>query len=211
MRAGRRPNLEGTRLLFAGTISRTICLGDGPTEGRHDKTRRKARKKLEKKRKEKQKREQRRSEKTNKHFYVQLVGQGRHKRLEGRQRKRGKSNNKTHEGKNKHQLEHRVTQSMQRCRVRAYHRLGREQGNTAKNRDWNCASTGLISTAQKMHPADTYSLGVSLPPAWPDTHTRTAPRGYKFIRVGTTRNPHCPHHLSRNIIFRIILQEAQHW
>ena len=50
MRAGRRPSPEGTRSLFAGTISPMICPGDGPTEGRHDKTRRKARKK-EKKRK----------------------------------------------------------------------------------------------------------------------------------------------------------------
>ena len=110
-----RPQVEsrGHKVDVPGTIRPTICLRDGPTEGRHDKTRRKARKKLEKKRKEKQKREQRRSEKTNKHFYVQLVGQGRHKRLEGRQRKRGKSINKTHEGKNKHQLEHRVDAEMQ--------------------------------------------------------------------------------------------------
>ena len=48
MRAGRRPSPEGTRLLFAGTISPMICLGDGSTEerqaeGRHDKTRQKSR------------------------------------------------------------------------------------------------------------------------------------------------------------------------
>ena len=42
IRAGRRPSPEGTRLLFAGTISPMICPDDGPTEGRHDKTRRKA-------------------------------------------------------------------------------------------------------------------------------------------------------------------------
>ena len=54
MRAGRRPSPEGTGLLFAGTISPMICLGDRPTEGLHDKTRRKARKKQrQKKRKEK--------------------------------------------------------------------------------------------------------------------------------------------------------------
>ena len=51
MRAGRRPSPEGTRLLFAGTISPMICLGDGPTEGRHDQTRRKAGKEKEKKKK----------------------------------------------------------------------------------------------------------------------------------------------------------------
>ena len=105
--------------------------------------------------------------------------------------------------------------SRSRCRDAEYGRTidlaGNSARNTAKNRDWNYASMDLISAAQTMHPADTYSLGVSLPPAWPDTHTRTAPRGYKFIRVGTIRTPHCPHHLSRNIIFRIILQEAQHW
>ena len=44
MRSGCRPSPEGTRLLFAGTIGLMICLGDVPTEGRHDKTRRKARK-----------------------------------------------------------------------------------------------------------------------------------------------------------------------
>ena len=54
MRAGRRPRPEGTRLLFAGTIGSTICLDDGPTEARQDKTRRKARKiKKKKERKEK--------------------------------------------------------------------------------------------------------------------------------------------------------------
>ena len=50
MRAGRRPSPEGTRMLFAGTISPTICLGEGPTEGRHDTTRRKASPKKKKKR-----------------------------------------------------------------------------------------------------------------------------------------------------------------
>ena len=85
MLAERRPSPEGTRSLFAGTISRTICVGDGPTEGRHDKTRRKARKKriLKKRREESSDTE---LEKPNKHFYVQLVGQGRHERPEGRQR-----------------------------------------------------------------------------------------------------------------------------
>ena len=43
LRSGRRPSPEETRLLFAGTISPMICPGDGPTEGRHDKTSRKAR------------------------------------------------------------------------------------------------------------------------------------------------------------------------
>ena len=51
MLAERRPSPEGTRSLFAGTISRTICVGDGPTEGRHDKTRRKARKRRTRKEK----------------------------------------------------------------------------------------------------------------------------------------------------------------
>ena len=40
-------------MLFAGTISPTICLGDGPIEGRQEKTRRKASKKKKEKRKEK--------------------------------------------------------------------------------------------------------------------------------------------------------------
>ena len=61
MRAGRRPSPEGTRLLFAGTISPTICLGDGPTEGRHDKTRRKARKRKEKKNEETKRKEKKRA------------------------------------------------------------------------------------------------------------------------------------------------------
>ena len=54
MRAGRRPSPEGTRLLFAGTVSPMISLGDGPTERRHDKSRRRQAKKkrTEKKRKE---------------------------------------------------------------------------------------------------------------------------------------------------------------
>ena len=43
MHSGRWPSPEGTRLLFAGTISPVVCPGDGPTEGRHDETRRKTR------------------------------------------------------------------------------------------------------------------------------------------------------------------------
>ena len=39
---------------------------------------------------------------------------------------------------------------------------------------------GLISARQTIHPEDAYSLGVFLQSAWPDTHSRTAPRGYKF-------------------------------
>ena len=49
---GRRPILEGTRVMFAGTISPMTYLGDVPTEVRHDKTRRKARKKEKKRRKQ---------------------------------------------------------------------------------------------------------------------------------------------------------------
>ena len=62
-----------------------------------------------------------------------------------------------------------------------------------------------------MHPEDAYSLGVFLQSAWPEIHWRTAPRGYMFVRVGTIRSPHCPHHLNRHVIIRIILQEAQHY
>ena len=42
IRSGRRPSPEGTRLLFAGPISpiNMICPVDGPTVGRHEKTRR---------------------------------------------------------------------------------------------------------------------------------------------------------------------------
>ena len=133
-----------------------------------------------------------------------------------RQRQRGKNNN-NHKEKNKdhlkqNKLEHRVTQPMQRCCVRGYHRLGREQDKTANNRYWDYVrlSMGLISAPQTMHPEDAYSLGVFWRSAWPDTHSPTAPRGYMFIRVGTIRTPHCPHHLNRNIIIRIVLQEAQH-
>ena len=43
MRSGRRPSPEGTRMLFAGTITQMLCLVDGPKEGRHDKTRLKTR------------------------------------------------------------------------------------------------------------------------------------------------------------------------
>ena len=71
-------------MLFVGAISPMMCPGDGPTEGRHDKTRLKAR---QKKKKEKiKKNSDTELEKPNKHFYVQLVGQGRHERPEGRQR-----------------------------------------------------------------------------------------------------------------------------
>ena len=75
-----------TRLLFAGTISPVICPDDGPTQGRHKKTRRETRQ--EKKRKE----EGSNTEIKKQHFHVQLVGQGRHKRPKGRQRRRAKNN-----------------------------------------------------------------------------------------------------------------------
>ena len=39
MRSGRKPSPEGTRLPFAGTISSMICPVDGPTGGRHKRTR----------------------------------------------------------------------------------------------------------------------------------------------------------------------------
>ena len=35
MRSGRRPSPEGSRLLFAGTLSPMICPVDVPAEGRH--------------------------------------------------------------------------------------------------------------------------------------------------------------------------------
>ena len=60
---------------------------DGTTrpDGRQEKEKkRKMRKRKEKKRKEESSDTE--LEKPNKHFYVQLVGQGRHKRPEGRQR-----------------------------------------------------------------------------------------------------------------------------
>ena len=76
---------------------------------------------------------------------------------------------------------------MQRCRVPGYHRLGREQGTTAKNRDSNYACIGLISAPRTMNLKDSYSLVVFLQSNWPDTHSRTAPRGCKFVRVGTIR------------------------
>ena len=65
---------------------------------------------------------------------------------------------------------------MQRCCVQGYHRRERERGNTAKKKDWDCLSMGLISAPQTMHPEDAYSLGVFWRSAWPDTHSRTAPR-----------------------------------
>ena len=64
MRSGRRPSPEGTRLLFAGTIS---CPAGGPTDGRHTKTR--------------QEDKSRKKELTqNGQSYVQLVGEGRPKK-----------------------------------------------------------------------------------------------------------------------------------
>ena len=59
-----------------------ICLGDGPTEGGHYKTRQKARKG----KKKKEESSDTELDKAMKYLYVQLVVQGRHKRPEGRQR-----------------------------------------------------------------------------------------------------------------------------
>ena len=61
------------------------------------------------------------------------------------------------------------------------------------NTNLDYASMGLISAPETMHPDDAYLLGVILQSAWPDTQSQTAPRGYKFIRVGTIRCPHCPY------------------
>ena len=100
---------------------------------------------------------------------------------------------------------------MQRCRVRGYHRHGREQGNTANNRDWDYVSMGLISAPQTMYRDEMHFRWASFGNQLGQTHSRTAPRGYIYIMVGTIRSPHCPHHFNRNIIYRIILQEAQHY
>ena len=66
MSSARRPSLEETTLLFAGTISLVICPGDGPTEGRHKKPRQEEGRNKELIAQKKQ-------------SYVQLVGQARHK------------------------------------------------------------------------------------------------------------------------------------
>ena len=75
--------------MFAGTISPMICPGDGPTT--QDQTEDKAKKKEEGRDTALKKLNQ----KLHQNFYVQLVGQGRHKRPKGRQRRRGKKTNKT--------------------------------------------------------------------------------------------------------------------
>ena len=76
MRSGRRPSSEGTRLLFAGTISPTTRPVNGPTEGRQKRTRRKARQE-----------EGRDTEpkKQNQQSYLMsyIYTQGRHKRPKG--------------------------------------------------------------------------------------------------------------------------------
>ena len=95
MRSGRRPSPGWTRLLFAGTIS-LICPGDLPTEARR-KTR--PGKRQEGGRGHSQSYKQNKTKQDqkliNQHFYVQLVGQGRHKRPKGRQRRRPQKQNKT--------------------------------------------------------------------------------------------------------------------
>ena len=76
-------------------------------------------------------------------------------------------------------------------------------GQHSKEQRLGLRKYGSHFNPQTMHPEDAYSLAVFLQSACSDTHSRTLPRGYKFIRVGTIRTPHCPHHLNRNIIFRI--------
>ena len=65
MHSGCRPSLEGTRVLYTCTSSPMICPVDGPTQGRHEETRRKTR------------RGKRQRAKIKQQSYVQLVGQGR--------------------------------------------------------------------------------------------------------------------------------------
>ena len=131
-----RPQVEsrGHKVDVPGTIRPTICLRDGPTEGRHDKTRRKARRKEKKMRRKEKKRNNEISdtelEKANEHFCVQLVGQGRHKRPEGRKRWRGKNDNNNDKREKQTSLKTKQTQT---------------QGGTA---DAEMQSTGVLSTWQ---------------------------------------------------------------
>ena len=48
------------------------------------------------------------------------------------------------------------------------------------NRDWNYVSVGSFRPPRQctLYPEDAYSLGVLMQSAWPDTHSRTTPRGY---------------------------------
>ena len=134
-------------------------------------------------RRKKKKREQRHRARKAKQAFLRPAGwQGRHKRPEGRQRWRGKDDNNDHKRAKQVSLKTKQTRTqdyaeMQRCRVRGHHRLGMEQGNTAKNRDWYYACMGVTPAPRTMHPEDAYSLGIFLQSAWPDTHLRTAPRG----------------------------------
>ena len=74
-----------------------------------------------------------------------------------------------------------MTQPMQRCRVRGYHRLGREQGNRATKRDWHYACMGFISAPQVMQPEDTYSLAVFLQSGLHDPYSSlSSPLGSKY-------------------------------
>ena len=80
--ARRVPRGQGCWLLvFAGTISPMVCPVDESTRGRHEKTRRKTR----------QEDEGRGTElnKQNEQSYVQLVGQGRHKRPQRKEETKG--------------------------------------------------------------------------------------------------------------------------
>ena len=83
MRSGRRPTPDGTRccLLVRSVLPiYDICPVNGQTEGRHKKIRRKAR----------QEEGRDRAKKQNQQSYVQLVGQGHHKRPKGGQKGRTK-------------------------------------------------------------------------------------------------------------------------
>ena len=88
MRSGRKPSYKGTRLLFAGTIIPMTC----PVHAQlKDDTER-----PDGRQEAKEGRDTRAEKQVQQSYsYVQLVGQGRHKRPKGVQRRRAKNNNKT--------------------------------------------------------------------------------------------------------------------
>ena len=165
----------------------------------------------------KKEREQRHSaRKTKQAFLRPAGGQGRHKRPDGRQRWRGKDDSNDHKRTKQVSMTTKQTRAQDdaadRCRDAAYGGTIDSPGNRATQQRTEIGITHVWVSLQ-LPRGCTQRMRIR----WASFCSQLRqiricgrrPEGV-FIRVGTIRSPHCPHHLNRNIIFRSILQEAQH-
>ena len=109
--------------------------------------------------------------------------QGRHKRPKARQGRRANKDNNNHKREEQKSLKTKQTRTQGDVADAEMQSTGvpstwRGTGQYSKEQRLGLPMYGSHFSPQTMHHEDAYSLAVLLQSAWPDTHSRTAPRGY---------------------------------